>query len=121
MRQFGFTSILGRDHSKISNVNIQYKSKIENGGLQSFSHLIPQLKEDKLFYDDDDYTIVLDGVVLNRLSLMKQESSWSQSVIGLYQKRGDLFLWIGEVLLAVSSMTRNGVATSFFQTRQAAN
>ena len=97
MRQFGFTSILGRDHSKISNVNIQYKSKIENGGLQSFSHLIPQLKEDKLFYDDDDYTIVLDGVVLNRLSLMKAESSWPQYVIGLYQKRGDLFFmdWRG--------------------------
>lgn len=91
MKQFGFTSILGLEHSKILNINLSYTEKFENRGTVAFSHLIPQLKDDKLFYDDDDYSIILDGVVLNRLSIMQPNSTWAQTVIKLYQKQGDLF------------------------------
>lgn len=97
MKQFGFTAILGYDHSNIKNINIAYKNKIDNGGLVSFSHLISQLKEDKLFYDDDDYTVVLDGAILNRSSFINQDSNWVQTVISLYKSKGDLFFdeWRG--------------------------
>lgn len=97
MRQFGFTSILGNNHPRVSYFSISYKEMIENTGLKAFSHLIPQLKEDKLFYDDKDYTLVLDGVVLNRQSIMRPGYTWPQTVIELYQQKGDLFFdnWRG--------------------------
>jgi asparagine synthase (glutamine-hydrolysing) len=97
MKQFGFTSILGSEHTNVSNINFQYKKKIENKGLKSYSHLIPQLGEDKLFYEDENYTVVLDGVVLNRLSFMRPGLTWADTVILLYQERGDLFFeeWRG--------------------------
>lgn len=97
MKQFGFTSILGLEHSKILNINLSYTEKLSNRGVNAFSHLIPQLKDDKLFYDDDDYSIILDGVVLNRLSIMEPDSTWAQTIIRLYHKQGDLFFenWRG--------------------------
>ena len=97
MKQFGFTLILGTEHSNVSNVSLSYKEIIDNKGMKAFSHLIPQLKDDKLFYDDNNYTIILDGVVLNRLSLMEPNVTWAKTVIELYQKCGDLFFkdWRG--------------------------
>jgi len=97
MKQFGFTSILGTECAKISCLNLSYNRKVENRSLLAFSHLIPQLKDDKLFYDDANYTVILDGVVLNRKSIMQTEFSWIQVVINLYELRGDLFFedWRG--------------------------
>lgn len=97
MKQFGFTSILGTEYQKVSNVIFSYKEKLNNDNLVAFSHLIPQLKEDKLFYDSNEYTIIVDGAVLNRQSIMVSNSTWIETIIYLYEKRGDLFFddWRG--------------------------
>lgn len=97
MKQFGFTSILGLDHSIVSNINLSYKNKIENSNLIAFSHLIPQLSDDKLFYDDESFTIVLDGTVLNRIEIEPAKEKWANTVIELYKQRGDIFFddWRG--------------------------
>lgn len=97
MKQFGFTSILGLEHSKLSNIKFSYNNSFDNENLVAFSHLIPQLRDDKLFYEDDDYSVVLDGVVFNRQSFMQSNATWAESVIRLYRERGDLFFedWRG--------------------------
>lgn len=109
MKQFGFTSIIGTEHSKVSKVGFSYKEKIGNKGLQSFSHLIPQLKDDKLFYDDTDFTVIVDGVVLNRQTIMLPNSTWAETVIRLYQEKGDLFFenWRGSYGGIIYDKTRD--------------
>lgn len=56
----------------------------------AFNQMIEKFDNDKIFYYDNNYVIILDGVVLNNKSFIKEDDSWAQAVIRLYTE-SDLF------------------------------
>ncbi|GHA30185.1 hypothetical protein GCM10007103_09370 [Salinimicrobium marinum] len=46
---------------------------------------------DKIFYDDEHYIIILDGVVLNKNFLVQEGENWEKAVIRLYKAHGETF------------------------------
>ena len=60
------------------------------------NQMINKFEQDKLFADIDDYIVILDGVILNRLELINksnqgEDSSWLNTIVGLYKEQGDCF------------------------------
>lgn len=56
-------------------------------------YLLNQYADDKLFIDNDDFTILLDGVISNQVELRKQYQSkdWFNCILDLYKTKGDSF------------------------------
>lgn len=46
---------------------------------------------DKLFYEDDEHIIVLDGVILNKNLLKKENEAWHEAALRLYRSEGIYF------------------------------
>lgn len=107
MKQFGFTAILN-NNNLVTN-GIPYTKSIESSGIKALSHLIKQHQEDKLFYDDSKYTVIVDGVIFNRKALTKTGLSWEHSVIEMYREKGDLFFneWRGSFCGVLYDKDRN--------------
>lgn len=80
MKRFGFNLTIEFDQGEA--VNFSWED-----------HSINTFKADKIFEEDDHYVVLLDGMVLNKLSLMKKHDSesWRNTVIALYEKNGDQF------------------------------
>lgn len=90
---FGFSALLGQ----ISSLNFTSQSN-SNGILKSdnyicFNNMINKFQNDKLFQEDDNYLIILDGVVLNKHQVMSKYKglSWFEVVIKLYQQSDTFF------------------------------
>lgn len=80
MKKFGFNLTIEFDQGEA--VNFSWED-----------HAINKFRADKIFEEDDHYVVLLDGMVLNKLSLMKKHDSesWRNTVIAMYVKNGDQF------------------------------
>ena len=85
---FGFSTLLGQISS------LDFKSQgCNNRILKSdryicFNNMINKFQNDKVFHEDDNYLLILDGVVLNKQHLMDKYKilSWFELIIELYKK-----------------------------------
>lgn len=61
------------------------------------NHMLHKFERDKLFAENENFIILLDGVILNRIELITQyhrvmdDSQWLNTIIQLYRERGDEF------------------------------
>ncbi|NQV01227.1 MAG: hypothetical protein HQ542_01155, partial [Bacteroidia bacterium] len=53
-----------------------------------------KFQNDKIFFENERYFVILDGIVLNKADLSKDHmhKSWSHLVINLYESNGDAFV-----------------------------
>lgn len=84
---FGFDIIVNRNNSNFSGGGIFYKN------ISCINHFIHKFEKDKLFNETDDYIIILDGVVLNRIALQEKhnQKTWFNTIIYLYENGGETF------------------------------
>lgn len=62
------------------------------GGIQFMYHPMPKFERDKLFYEDEEKILLLDGVIFNQRELMSDVSgSWQSVVDGLYRYNPENF------------------------------
>lgn len=66
------------------------KEKIIDTRCQVYNQMNDKFGNDKIFYNNDKYIIVIDGVILNNTSFIKEGETWTQSIIRLYSD-SDLF------------------------------
>ncbi|MBN3554007.1 hypothetical protein JYA63_07010 [Fictibacillus nanhaiensis] len=81
----------------IKNINeSKYIASEDNSSLnfEVFTNFSPRFINDKVYLDTDEYTAVLDGVVLNSKDLMQEykSSTLSEYLIAAYQKNGQSFI-----------------------------
>lgn len=67
--------------------------RIDGRGLCVERRVVNKFMADRLFDEDDDYLIVVEGVVLNNHQLIEKYSStnWKRCVIDMYRQNGDTF------------------------------
>lgn len=87
---FGFTLI---KTAKEFHFDIKAKDSLSCHDVIVYNHMIDKFQDDKLFFKNDDFLVVLDGVVFNKRAIIKQEGarSWEECVVALYRKHGDIF------------------------------
>lgn len=86
---FGFSLIASNKQLDFNNKNIEYNDVIENSNYVVFNQMIEKFSDDKLFYDNSRYVLILDGVVLNKSDLC--DVDWPTFVIDCYERNGDSF------------------------------
>lgn len=62
---------------------------IENNGFLCENNMIRKFENDKIFFEDDNYIVILDGFIFNKNELLKDE--WFATIIKLYEENGDDF------------------------------
>lgn len=87
---FGYTvTINGSSLSKKG--DICYKN------ILCSNYMINKFEQDKVFTETEDYILLLDGVILNRKSLMDEskedciKTGWSDTLLNLYNRNGEQF------------------------------
>ncbi len=87
---FGFTFIY---HKKPTDFSINYSKKSFIGGhYKAFNHMIDKFVDDKLFYEDENHIVILDGVVLNKVQLMEQSKlNWIETIMHLFKMKNKDF------------------------------
>ena len=55
------------------------------------NHMIKKFDKDKIFAETDKYIVLLDGVILNKNILSIERKSWLDTVISLYEEKGERF------------------------------
>lgn len=61
------------------------------------NHFIDKFQKDKIFTETEDYIILLDGVILNRVELIEKcnvinnDNQWLNTIIQLYRENGEMF------------------------------
>lgn len=55
------------------------------------SHMINKFNNDKVFFQNEAYIIILDGVVFNKNQLIKEGENWIQTLVSLYERNGESF------------------------------
>lgn len=87
MNTFGFTVVIGKNAYKS---NFGASSIIDREIISVYNHMVIKFEQDKIFEEDDDFIVVLDGVILNKINLDKRHD-WYQTIISLYIEKGDTF------------------------------
>lgn len=68
------------------------KSTIVGLNFRAYNHMIDKFAEDKVFFENDEYVIIIDGVILNKEEFIGKSSSiWADAIIALYKQKGDTF------------------------------
>jgi asparagine synthase (glutamine-hydrolysing) len=77
-------------------INLQFEKKITYENVSVFSLKENKFKDDALFYEDDDYIIITEGVILNKNILLQStfEHDLQSLIISRYLKYGNLFFEI---------------------------
>lgn len=68
------------------------QQEISGPGFQLKQFTLKKFLKDKLFYENKEHIIVLDGVILNKNVLKKDNEEWHETVIRLYRAEGIHFL-----------------------------
>ena len=91
MKTFGFTALINEDICNVG--DLIYSSCIKSEKVTCYAHFIEKFVDDKVFRESEDYTILLDGVVLNKKQLMSaaKESDWFSYLTARYEEKGDAF------------------------------
>lgn len=66
---------------------------IKGNGYLAERRVVNKFMNDRVFHDDEDYLVIVEGVVLNNHDLMKENGadSWLECIIRLYLSHGDAF------------------------------
>lgn len=83
----GFTGIVSSEMHLINTYQKQFKTTDFEVGMTSNA----KFNDDKIFIETDAYVLGLDGVVLNRIELIK-DKPWHEFMIAAYEKNPDNFL-----------------------------
>ncbi|AKP52434.1 asparagine synthetase B family protein [Cyclobacterium amurskyense] len=88
----GFNLSIGnfRFPSKKIGANLNFNS-IESDGFTVNNFTIKKFENDKLFVDCESCLLVLEGVILNKATLLQSSLNWEKTVINLYQRFGETF------------------------------
>ena len=62
-------------------------------GFSCHNLMTPRFKSDKVFHEDDDFILILDGVVLNKLEILSatRTRNWEECLIEKYRQDGNVF------------------------------
>jgi len=75
--------------SKNKNHEISPNNIIDNSDFYAENRFVNKFLNDKIFFDNDDYFYILDGVILNKNDILKNYThSWEEVFINLYQEKG---------------------------------
>ena len=77
-------------------LDIQIHQQSGNSNQKSFSleyNTSSKFQNDKVNFENDDYYILLDGIVLNKKQLLagSDQTGWTDYIVGSYQKLGNQF------------------------------
>ena len=58
-----------------------------------YNFMIEKYEDDKIFYEDNNYLVVLDGVILNKCKIISSNGgqTWVQTILSLYQRSDTFF------------------------------
>lgn len=62
-------------------------------GFNAERRVVNKFMNDRIFFNDEDYLLIVEGVILNNHILMQKHStnSWKNCVVIMYKKYGDIF------------------------------
>lgn len=89
---FGWTLLINKNGNSIP--LCEGKNYIYNDlGVSCFYERYPKFENDKIFYSNEKYLIILDGIIFNNNKLIDKYSknSWCETVIFMYEKYGEQF------------------------------
>jgi len=82
---FGFSALLNRKDFSYNIEGRKGKSSITDNYICHHC-FVSKFEDDKIYYEDDNYMILLDGVILNKKDLLRSDGNWPQSLIDLYEE-----------------------------------
>lgn len=82
---YGFTIMKG-----LVSENTVTNGRIKCDDFICENNFISKFNNDKLFYEDDCFIVILDGVILNK-NVLCRDNNWIQTVINLYKEYNDSF------------------------------
>lgn len=71
------------------------------------NHFINKFSNDKIFYDNINYIVILDGVILNKKEILQDSTSWLETLINLYVTQGEDFFKIFRGVFAGAIYDKN--------------
>ena len=81
---FGFSALLNKKNFVFQTAG-DGKRIMQSSNFLCYNNMIDKFCDDKVFYEDINYALVLDGVVLNKKDLNKRDEDWAHILIRLYQ------------------------------------
>lgn len=91
----GFTLIKGRVNKEVLNYkNSEYLiESLEYNDLFIQRKIVKKFLEDKIFKQNQEYLIVIEGVIFNKLELVKKyrKNNFFEIIIEMYKKKGEKF------------------------------
>lgn len=90
---FGFNAFIGRNNNPFFDLDDKGRKYICTDGIVCESNMVPKFENDKLFFVDHNFVVILDGVVLNKDELMKVHKcdTWQKTILTLYAKNDAFF------------------------------
>lgn len=85
----GFTIKIGNNNSDFKIINSSASIIYKNIEIQNTS--INKFYKDTCFYQNEDFIVVIDGVILNKIDFENKNESWEQTIISLYKQFGNDF------------------------------
>ena len=71
---------------------------IQGDGYLCYNNMIEKFKDDKIFFENENYVIILDGVVLNKKQLLTNReggknliNEWTAYIVSQYENAGPVF------------------------------
>lgn len=86
----GFNIHIGKECGE-SGQEIVSPELIRGGHYQLRRFTLDKFLDDKIFFSNESYVVVLEGVVLNKQDLNPSTMDWTEFVINLYEREGDEF------------------------------
>ena len=91
----GFIIHIGKDHFPFAPETRQklVVEKINGFGFSVERRVVNKFMNDRLFVEDDEFVIVVEGVVLNNNQLMERYAAkdWKHCVVEMYRRYGNIF------------------------------
>ena len=96
---FGYSVLFGGGNSSFVFYGKSERRVCGNGYL-CYNNMIDKFRNDKIFYDDERYLLVLDGVILNKEHLLNKQNylergnnnpNWVRYIIHEYEAKGESF------------------------------
>lgn len=68
-------------------------NRIEGSGFSAERRVINKFMDDRLFIEDEEFVIIVEGVVLNKRQLIEQYAinDWKNCIVEMYRRNGDAF------------------------------
>ena len=90
---FGFTYLKDNTSQYKMCDNISQFAQVSLHNNICVNHMISKYEDDKVFFQDDDFIVVLDGVVLNKKQLIEEHRcvNWKDLILKLYKESDTFF------------------------------